>query len=124
MVGMLIATACSAAIGVKDLRSEYLVNPLGLDAASPRLSWVVTADRRAEAQTAYRILVASSPSLLKDGTADLWDSGKVASDETAQIEYGGKPLISRERCYWKVQAWDRDGKAGRTGVTRRGGRWV
>jgi alpha-L-rhamnosidase len=113
LVGMLIATACSAAIGVKDLRCEYLVNPLGLDAASPRLSWVVTADRRAEAQTAYRILVASSPSLLKDGAADVWDSGKVASDETTQIEYGGKPLVSRERCYWKVRAWDRDGKPGR-----------
>ena len=112
LLGVFLATVCTAELSVKNLRCEYLVNPLGLDAASPRLSWIVTADRRAEKQTAYRILVASTPELLKAGTGDLWDSGKVAAEETAQIEYAGKPLVSRERCFWKVQAWDRDGEAG------------
>ena len=43
---------------------------------------------------------------------DLWDSGKVAGDETAQVVYAGKPLGSRQACYWKVRAWDRDGQPG------------
>jgi len=63
-------------------------------------------------QTGYQILVSSSKQLLEKDNGDLWDSGKVTSDETAQIEYGGKPLVSREQCFWKVRAWDRSGANG------------
>ena len=62
-----LAGVCSAAVATKDLRCEYLHNPLGIDAASPRLSWIITSDRRGEMQTAYQILVASSPQLLSEG---------------------------------------------------------
>ena len=112
LLGIVLAGACSAETAIKNLRCEYLADPLGLDAGNPRLSWVLTSDRRGEEQTAYQILVATSPELLKPGAADLWDSGKVMSGATAQIEYAGKPLVSRERCFWKVQAWDRDGHPG------------
>jgi alpha-L-rhamnosidase len=91
------------------LRVEYLENPLGLDATVPRLSWVVTSKARGQRQAAYRILVASREDLLRPERADLWDSGKVDSDETLQIAYGGRPLASRQRCYWRVQVWDQDG---------------
>lgn len=107
----LISGICSAAVTVKGLRCEYLVDPLGIDATSPRLSWIITSGRRGETQTAYQILAASSPELLRDGKADLWDSGKVSSDESSQIIYSGQPLVSRERCFWKVRTWDRDDKA-------------
>ena len=103
---------CSAAVISTDLRCEYLTDPLGIDASSPRLSWVLSSTRRGEMQKAYQILVASSPKLLGFDKGDLWDSGKVASDESSQIIYAGDPLFSRENCYWKVRAWDRDGKPG------------
>jgi len=93
------------------LRCEYRVDPLGIDTTSPRLSWIVQSDRRAQKQSAYRIMVASSQSLLESGTPDLWDSGKVNSDRTNQIVYAGKPLGSRMRCYWKVKVWDAAGNA-------------
>lgn len=109
---VLLAGVCSAAVATKNLRCEYLTDPLGIDAASPRLSWVLTSNQRGEKQTAYQILVASSPKLLKNDQGDLWDSGKVASDENAQIVYGGKPLASRQNCYWKIRAWDAAGKPG------------
>ena len=57
------------------------------------------------------MLVVSTPELLAKDQGDLWDSGKVASDESIQVEYAGKPLESRTRCHWKVRVWDRDGKA-------------
>lgn len=98
---------CSASIA--DLRCEYLVNPMGLDAAHPRLSWIITSDQRGERQTAYQILVASTPELVSQDKGDLWDSGKVSSDETSQIPYQGRPLVSREACWWKVRFWDGDG---------------
>jgi alpha-L-rhamnosidase len=94
---------------VEDLRCEYLKDPLGIDTSEPRLSWIVQSQQRAQRQTAYEVLVASSPERLKQDQGDLWASGKVASDETAQVVYAGKPLGSRQACFWKVRAWDRDG---------------
>src|SRR5208283_4152286 len=76
------------------------------------LGWIVTSSRRGEMQTAYHLLVASSAKLLDRNSGDLWDSGKVASDQTSQIVYSGKPLISRQSCFWKVRTWDRDGNPG------------
>ncbi len=59
------------------------------------LSWVLEErdpkpEARDQKQTAYQILVASTPELLAKDQGDLWDSGKVASDQSAQIEYAGK----------------------------------
>lgn len=92
------------------LRCEYKVNPLGLDERQPRLSWIVESARRAQAQTAYQILAATSEEALKANQADLWDTGKVASDETTAILYGGKPLAAHQRVFWKVRVWGTDGK--------------
>ena len=108
---ILAAGICSAAVSTEDLRCEYLNNPLGIDAASPRLSWILSSPQRGELQTAYQILVASKEKLLEADTGDLWDSGKVASSDTAQIAYGGQPLVSREQCFWKVRVWDAAGTA-------------
>ena len=92
------------------LRCEYLADPLGIDAARPRLSWIVRSGERAQVQTAYRVLVASSAERLAADDGDLWDSGKVGSDATLHVAYAGKPLASRDRCYWKVRVWDRTGR--------------
>ena len=107
---LLVANVCPATVG--NLRCEYLPNPLGIDATSPRLSWIITSSRRGEQQTAYQVLVASSAKRLADDQGDLWDSKKVASAESSQIVYAGSPLFSRQGCFWKVRVWDRDGKAG------------
>src|SRR5450631_1889731 len=93
------------------LRTEYCVDPLGTDETQPRLSWQVESKSRGEKQTAFQILVASSPKLLQQDQGDLWDSGKLAGDETIGTVYAGTPLVSQEHCYWKVCVWDRDGHA-------------
>lgn len=91
------------------LRTEYLTNPLGLDSAAPRLSWRVESEQRNQRQTAYRILVASDERALAADSGDLWDTGKVASDETLNVAYAGRTLTSGQRCLWKVQVWDHRG---------------
>ena len=98
-------------IQVVRLKCEYRDNPVGIDVLRPRLFWQLHSSRRGERQTAYRILVASDRSLLAQGKADLWDSGRVLSDQTVQIEYGGIPLGSRQECFWKVMTWDKDGRS-------------
>lgn len=95
-----------------NLRCEYLANPQGLDVKIPRLSWKLKAtdpNQRGQKQTAWQVLVASSETNLKANKGDLWDSSKVESDQTIHVEYAGKPLRSRMRCYWKVRVWDKDG---------------
>ena len=93
-----------------NLRCEYLDNPLGIDVEQPRLSWFSESNQRGWMQSGYQILVASSGELLKQDKGDLWDSGKVASDQSIHVEYAGKPLESRMSCYWKVRVWGNDGK--------------
>jgi len=106
-----VALNGNAAMPPLALRCEYRVNPAGIDEVQPRLSWRVESSERGQKQTAYQILVASSPELLQANTGDLWDSGKISSDETVNIAYAGKPLASRQQCFWKVCVWDKDGKA-------------
>ena len=93
-----------------DLRCEFLVNPQGIDIARPHLSWRLEWPERGQTQTAYRVLVASQPDLLAQDQGDLWDSGKVNSDQSIHVEYAGKELKSEMYCYWKVQAWDQTGR--------------
>lgn len=99
------------ALRASDLRCEWAIDPIGLGEREPRLAWIVASDRRGERQTAYRILVASTPEALAAERGDLWDSGRVESSATLAI-YAGAPLGSRRVCHWMVRAWDRDGVAG------------
>jgi alpha-L-rhamnosidase len=107
-LGGAAGSTASGAISVTRLRSEYREDPLGIDVARPRLDWLLESDVRGQRQTAYRVLVASTQALLDADDGDLWDSGKVPSDASAQVEYDGSALGSRQRAYWKVQAWDQD----------------
>ena len=99
------------ALEVTGLRCEYLGAPCGMDVAQPRLSWQIRSGRRGERQTAYQVLAASSEEGLRDNRGDLWDTGRVASDQSIQVTYGGRALTSRMRCHWKVRVWGRNGTA-------------
>ena len=68
---------------ITNLSCEYLVNPLGIDAKLPRLSWAMESNERAQRQTAWQVLVASSAELLAKDQGDLWDSGKVDGDQSS-----------------------------------------
>jgi len=128
MLAILVFAGCRllnpSAAGVSvvqpaDLRCEYRENPLGIDVVKPRLGWKIEAKdegspdlpesrerpERGIRQAAYQVLVASSEELLKKDKGDLWDSGKLESDQSIQVEYAGKPLESGQYCYWKLRIW-------------------
>ena len=92
-----------------ELKCEDRINPLGIDAAEPRLSWILVSNERGQSQSAFQILVASSEENLKRDFGDLWDTKKVASDQTINIRYRGKKLASGQFCFWKVRVWDKNG---------------
>ncbi|MBU4460019.1 MAG: family 78 glycoside hydrolase catalytic domain, partial [Verrucomicrobia bacterium] len=103
------AADASALASPAALTVEYMTDPVGLDAPAPRLSWKLAA-ARADAknlrQGAYQVLVASTAEKLTRDEGDLWDSGRVASEQSLNIAYAGKPLATSQRCHWKVRAWE------------------
>ena len=121
VVAILLALAVSGAVSSVragegplapvNLRCEYLNNPVGIDVRQPRFGWVLLHSERAQAQSAYQVLVASTPELLGRNKSDQWDSGKTSSDDSTQVIYSGKALESDHSYWWKVRYWDKDGKA-------------
>jgi alpha-L-rhamnosidase len=106
-----VSAPSSAVVPIK-LKTEDSVNPLGIDAGSPQLSWILQAHSRLDrglAQSAYRILVASSPQSLGRNQGDVWDSGKVLSSITFNVPYAGPPMVSLKTYYWKLAVWDQTG---------------
>ncbi|MEM2848780.1 MAG: family 78 glycoside hydrolase catalytic domain [Candidatus Bathyarchaeia archaeon] len=89
-----------------NLLCEYSVDPIGLDVLKPRLSWTLIHAERGRMQSAYQILVASTLECLDKDVGDMWDSGKVYSNQSVNVEYAGKPLESCKTYYWKVRWWD------------------
>ena len=74
---------------ITEIRTEQLVAPVGIDAPAPRLSWQITSTERNVMQTGYHILVSSSPEKLNKNEGDLWDSGKVQSEDSQWVPYAG-----------------------------------
>ena len=106
----LLFCSSATAISTYDLRCALLSNPLGIDNTKPALSWKISLSSNGIRQSAYQILAASSPELLNEQKADLWNTGKVNSDHSQWIQYAGKSLQSRSIVYWKVKIWDGENK--------------
>ncbi|MBE7169413.1 MAG: glycoside hydrolase family 78 protein [Williamsia sp.] len=107
----LLAYRQPAAIAIRVLRTEGRTEPIGIDIVTPRLSWELEGRQRGLEQTAYQVLVASSPEKLAAGQGDVWNSGKIASAQSQLVRWRGAPLKSRTHCYWKVKVWTREGES-------------
>jgi alpha-L-rhamnosidase len=107
---LLLAAGASPAATPTGLRCEYRVNPLGIDAAQPMLSWRLPADETNVWQSACRVLAASSRELLAADQGDLWDSGRKPCEEESGFAYRGKALTSGQICFWKVKVYSPTGK--------------
>ena len=86
------------------LRVENLEKPLGINTAEPRFSWIILSDKQDVRQTAYQIIVSTDQ-------GEVWNSGKVESDQQLWVHYKGKPLKSAMQCTWKVKVWTTVGES-------------
>jgi len=114
IIGIILTSGCQAGndspyIFTK-LLVEYAENPIQIDELHPRFSWIISSGKRNQTQSAFRILVATTPEALAGNRADLWDSGTIRSGETIQHEYNGNELKSNSAYYWKVIFRDGEGK--------------
>ena len=102
----------NATIVSTQLKTEGMSNPLGIDVEKPRLSWKTLASTETGVrQKAYQILVASCAEKLKENEADVWNSGKVSSDNQLFIPFGGGELKSNQQFFWKVKVWTNKGES-------------
>lgn len=95
---------------VEGLTVEHRTTPLGVDAVRPRFGWRTASRVRGRRQTAYRLLVASTPDRLTVGQADVWDSGRVDSADSVAVRYAGAALKPSTRYHWTVEVWDENGR--------------
>jgi alpha-L-rhamnosidase len=95
-------------LSINDLKCENLYQPLGIAANSPRLSWKIESPINGTSQKAYQIIAASEIKLLNENKADLWNSGKVLSEESVLVPWLGKELHPGSLCCWKVRIWNQD----------------
>jgi alpha-L-rhamnosidase len=91
------------------LRCEYQHNPIGLGVTTPRLSWQLHSDDVHVIQLAYQIQVSCSLEGF-DETKLVWDTGRIESDQSVLVEYGGLPLQARDRYYYQIKVWDNKGR--------------
>jgi alpha-L-rhamnosidase len=109
-VAGLAAQQPSNATGPVALEVDNLITPLGIDDPAPHFSWQLHDPARGAMQTAYEVQVASSADLLVAGKPDVWDSGRVASDNSINVPYAGPALSASTRYFWRVTLWDAAGK--------------
>lgn len=100
-----LSSTAQAAVADGSAPTELTINGLATPTdleASPRFGWQLPLGM----QTAYQVRVGSSP-----GKDDIWDSGKVASDEQSNAPYDGPDLDASERYHWQVRTWDAEDTA-------------
>ena len=89
------------------LTVEGRMQPLGLDNHQPRFGWQLVSGRHDVQQTAYHLLVSSTP----DGHGDVWDSGEILSDSSQWVAYKGAPLQPNKNYFWKVKVTTTQGES-------------
>ena len=99
----LLPLSVLAKVEITNLRVENLTEPLGIDTNEPRFSWQITSDKKDVKQTAYQIIVSGDK-------GEVWNTGKVSSDEQLWIRYQGEPLKSGTFCTWKVKVFTNKGE--------------
>ncbi len=103
------AVSFSQDLSAYDLTCEHKKNPVGIDILQPRFSWKIKSTGNSIMQTAYSLRVSADPKFSASKT--IWQSDKVASDESVLVSYKGPELKASQRYYWQVRVWDNKGRA-------------
>jgi alpha-L-rhamnosidase len=105
---LFFASCTSEKAKITSLTCEYLKEPLGVDVAQPRFSWKIQSEERGIYQKAYQLVISERLDSVQDETGEFWNSGKIISDQTVNLEYSGIPLTSNRKYYWRVCVWTGD----------------
>jgi alpha-L-rhamnosidase len=99
-----VAPLAHAAVTIDSPRVERSDTPTYVDVPRPRFSWIVHSDTNGTVQTGYRIVVS------RHGE-HVWDSGRIDSERSFDIAYGGPAFEPGERYDWRVDVSTSNGEA-------------
>ncbi len=105
---LLVNSSSAQKLSISSLSCEHKTDPLGIDVPQPRLSWKIAGTGRNIMQSAYSVRVATDKSFGKGSI--VWETGRVASDQSLLLPYAGSELKSATRYYWQVRTWDAGNK--------------
>src|SRR6185437_13381168 len=105
-----LCLSCVALASPVHLQTEHRPGPLGVDVASPRFAWQSDAKSSNWMQQSYEINVGTDEQTVRSGKGEVWDSGRVSSQDSVDIAYRGPALHARTRYYWAVRVWDNKGR--------------
>lgn len=91
----------SAQTTLTALKTEYLINPIGLDNPNPRFTWQMNDATPGARQLTYRILVNTDSVALLKGKATLWNTDWQQSDLNLTT-YSGQPLKPFTKYFWRL----------------------
>jgi len=97
-------------IGPVTLQTDALSEPLGIDNPHPELSWQIRDPRHGARQAAYDVMIFSKHPVSLTEKPDVWDSGRVESATSNGVPYAGPELQPSKRYFWRITAWDQNGK--------------
>lgn len=109
--GVSVAATQGKGLRPERLTCEWQEQPLLVETSAPRLGWELTLGSKGTRQSAYQVLVGTTPRLRASDKTLCWNSGKVPSDQSQLVPYGGSPLAAGATYYWTVRVWDEHGKA-------------
>src|SRR5688572_33452080 len=112
VIALCLSTVVRAAgpLSSSQLTVEYVVNPIGINTDKPRFSWIPVSSERNQFQSAYEIIVSDSEGDIKNNKGKQWSTGKIATDQTLHIAYGGEALKPFTRYFWKVRIYNQNGE--------------
>jgi hypothetical protein len=113
---LFVSSGYTQTLTVTHLQCENRVDPIGVDTRKPVFSWQLSTTAQSVKQTAYRIIVSDNDSLIEKNKGNIWDSQKLPSSASIQVEFKGKELQPAKKYYWKVMVWDNKGKTATSSV--------
>ena len=96
-------------LSVSQMKCNGFENPVGTG-TTPNFSWIPLAQKRGQSETAYQIIVGSDKEITGKFIGDLWDSGKMITEESSLIQYSGLKLQPGREYFWRIRIWNKNDK--------------
>lgn len=110
VIAVLISSCYNSSININETTCNHCPAPQVVNTLNPLFGWQMYSKKNGAKQTGFQILVSTTIEKISNDEGDIWDTGKIMSDNSQNIPFSGKKLESSKRYYWKVRVWNSNDK--------------